>query len=71
MTESTGVQIWCKACKSPRTVGDLHLGADVLNPKPWADIVCPTCFDVIATVSADEPGVYRIAALAAAGEVKP
>lgn len=57
------VRVYCERCDEPRPIQEIDLQRDALNPKPWGDIVCPVCHFVIATLSADRPGRYRLVRL--------
>ena len=53
------VYSYCEFCDQRVEVEIEPLKKDALNDVPWGDIVCATCHFVIATISADEPGVYQ------------
>lgn len=55
------VRFYCRCCGEQRHVIIESLQTDELNdPVIWGDIVCAHCSFVIATISAEEPGVYEI-----------
>lgn len=54
------VRFYCDACDEHREVIIERLQKDDLNGDMiWGDIVCKECHLVIATISADAPGVYE------------
>ena len=59
----SSVKFYCESCSDDRTVCRPikieRLSTDKLNrPKIWGDILCAECGFVIATITADEPGLY-------------
>lgn len=53
------VRFYCESCDERVPVDIEHLRKDVLNGDvAWGDIICAMCFFVIATVSAEEEGIY-------------
>ena len=59
MTGVTMVKFYCECCNDHMCVEIEPLQIDKLNESwAWGDIVCSECHFVIATISADEAGVY-------------
>ena len=55
------VKFCCESCGEQKNVIIDPLKTDELNkPAIWSDIRCAECNFVIATISADEPGIYDI-----------
>lgn len=54
------VRFYCEICDQAQPVEIEPLETDDLNKgkPPWGDIVCNECHLVIATISADTPGIY-------------
>ena len=52
------IRFYCECCGQSQQVVIEPVQTDELNTMPWGDIVCAVCHFVIATISADEPGVY-------------
>jgi hypothetical protein len=55
------VRFYCEVCDEHKCVLIEPLETDELNKgkPPWGDIVCVECHFVIATISADIPGIYK------------
>jgi hypothetical protein len=43
-------EVYCEACGSNQPMIEHPPQKDDLNPNPWYDITCGTCFSIIATV---------------------
>ena len=43
-------EVYCEACGSNQPMVEHELRKDELNPYPWYDITCGTCYSVIATI---------------------
>ena len=43
-------EIYCKECGSNQPMIEHEPQKDELNPYPWYDITCGTCYFIIATV---------------------
>ena len=55
------VRIYCECCGENVPLEIEPMSTDELNgDKIWGDIVCPECHFVIATLTADESGIYAI-----------
>jgi len=54
------VKFYCEYCETHQPVEIEPIRCDDLNPVPWGDIVCSVCHFVIATMTADESGIYDI-----------
>ena len=58
--ERKGMKFFCEYCGNIQEVEIEPLSTDKLNkPKIWADILCKECHFVIATIEAEEPGIYN------------
>ena len=54
----TRKEVYCEACGSNQPMIEHEPQKDDLNPYPWFDITCGTCYSIIATVQivlADKP----------------
>jgi len=54
------IRLYCEQCKEFQPVEIEPVQGDNLNPMPWGDIICADCHFVIATLVADELGIYSI-----------
>lgn len=52
------VLFYCEQCEQARPVLIEPLVTDDRGGLPWGDIVCSVCNFVIATISANQPGIY-------------
>src|SRR5215472_1069759 len=43
-------EVYCENCRSSQPMIEHEPQKDELNPYPWYDITCGTCYSVIATV---------------------
>jgi hypothetical protein len=43
-------EVYCETCKSDQPLVEHELQLDELNPYPWYDLQCGTCYSVIATI---------------------
>ena len=43
-------EVYCETCGSNQPMVEREPMKDELNPYPWYDITCGTCYSVIATV---------------------
>jgi hypothetical protein len=43
-------EVYCETCGSDQPMVEHEPQKDNLNPYPWYDITCGTCYSVIATV---------------------
>lgn len=59
------IKIWCEGCGGNVPFELEKLSSDDLNGDAiWGDVVCPNCKLVIATITADEPGLYNLVKIA-------
>lgn len=62
---SNTVRFFCESCAKQQPVIIEPLQTDEINkPLIWGDIICKACRLAIATISADEPGVYQFVQVA-------
>ena len=54
------IRIYCDSCQKNVEFFIEPLSTDNCNEGIWGDIVCKECHLVIATLTADEPGIYDI-----------
>jgi len=58
MEDTIKVKFFCEICQSHQCVEVDKVQSDELNDgDPWGDIVCIECRFIIATYSAEKPGV--------------
>ena len=57
-------EVYCETCGSNQPLIEHEPQKDDLNPYPWYDLVCGTCYSIIATIPDDKP----IAPSAAVGD---
>jgi hypothetical protein len=43
-------EVYCETCKSNQPLIEPEPQKDDLNPHPWYDLVCGTCYSIIATI---------------------
>ena len=52
-------EVYCETCGSNQPLIEHEPHKDALNPYPWYDLVCGTCYSIIATIQIvpdDKPG---------------